>query len=95
MKKYMIISDTLKQSDVMYRSTIDSLYPFALRVTRTPIRTIELEGVRLHFTDCNTWSAKYRYGNRDMMVVWDNNFGGILYELQNKKMKVVHTGGKR
>ena len=95
MTEYMIISDTLKLADVAYQSAINSLYPFVLRATRTPIRTIEVDDVRLYFTDCNTWNAKYKYGNRKIMVVWDCNFGGILYELHNEKMKVVNTGGRK
>lgn len=88
MPKYMIISDTLKKSDIAYRAAIDTLYPHVIRAVRYPLRTIIIDDTYLYFTDCNTWNARYKTYYRNMMVIWDNNMGGILYELSNRKLKV-------
>lgn len=88
MKEYMIISDTLKQSDYWYKYTCNALHPFITKVTRTPIRTIEADRMRLYFTNANTWNAKYKYGRR-MEVMWDHKLEMMLKEIKANKMCVL------
>lgn len=78
MKEYWIISDTLKQSDFIYRMTINAFYSIVTKARRDPIRTIEIRGMRLYFTNCNTWYDKYQYGRHDAKVVWDYKFEQFL-----------------
>ena len=92
MKEYMIISETLKEADYMYRRTINALHPFIFKTTRTPIRTIENSELRLCFTCMETWWHNYRYGRRDAETMWDFQFEQMLDEL---RMAAVSKGEKR
>ena len=85
MKEYWIISETLKQSDFIYRMTINTFHSHITKARRDPIRTIEACGMRLYFVDERSWFTKYMYGRHDMKVVSGMQFERFLDDIRYKK----------
>lgn len=90
MKKYMIISDTMKQSDYWYIHIINELWLMKPKYTRTPIRTIEVGDVCLYFTNYSAWLHNYRYSRNDAEVLYDTRLEKLFEEWTRDKRRNRH-----
>lgn len=89
MKKYMIISDTLKRSEYWYTTIVNNLWLMNPKCTRTPIRTIKVGDLCLYFTNHSAWLHNYRYSKNDAEVLSDTRFEKLFDEWKRDKRRKI------
>lgn len=90
-KKYAILSYTLREVDICFRDTIIKLGPLSITdfATKGPIRKIIFkDGTVLYFDREDSWIMNHGKGKRDVEMIRDWKFEAALdkiLELYNKE----------
>lgn len=87
MRKIMVISDTLKQSEYWYTTIINELRLMKPTYTRTPIRAIKVGNVCLYFTNYSAWLHNYRYSKNDAEILSYTRFEKLFDEWKRNKRR--------